>query len=257
MNMQIETSPLTQELYSIDWSKRFNEFREAREHNYGPLFSLLTQIEKFVKKQLNTQLEELGDINKLEQKFNKAEPESDQWHCLSILINLKIIHAAIPRGLTSTATLSAMQIMEHMWKVLARHHETQSTGQSVARPSGQKPAKATAPERPADSNSKTDKKPEQVKQTLANYTSRAKNNKPAAKSSKTENVVIKKLAESAGSDSSNDLADECYRVACALAEEYPEYTLTAIRVMTAEKLGVTRQFIENLDIRPDRFKNAS
>ena len=69
MNMQIETSPLTQELYSIDWSKRFNEFREAHEHNYGPLFSLLTQIEKFVKKQLNTQLEELGDINKLEQKF--------------------------------------------------------------------------------------------------------------------------------------------------------------------------------------------
>jgi hypothetical protein len=39
-----------------------------------------------------------------------------------------------------------------------------------------------------------------------------------------------------------------------LAEEYPQYTLTAIRVMTAEKLGVTRQYLENLDIKPKRFQ---
>ena len=124
-------------------------------------------------------------------------------------------------------------------------------GCSATRTTDQKPTKS------ADSTPKTDKNPTQVKQTLANYTSRVKNNKPSAKPAKTENVVIKKLAEDAGPESSNDISEECYRVACALAEEYPEYTLTAIRVMTAEKLGVTRQFLENLDIRPDKFKNAS
>ena len=253
--MQIEPSPLTEELYAIDWSKRFNDFRESDEHNYGPLFSLLSKIEEFVGSELKTEINDLGDINKLKQKFNKAEPESDQWHCLSILINLKIIHEAIPRGLTSTATLSAIQIMEHMWKVLASKEDKQLAEKPAAKATSQKSDKATS--KSATTKSKAGQKPKAVKQTLANYTSRAKNNKPSAKPAKTENVVIKKLAEDAGADSGNDLAEECYRVACALAEEYPEYTLTAIRVMTAEKLGVTRQFIENLDIRPDRFKNAS
>lgn len=255
MNMQIEPSPLTEELYAIDWSKRFNDFRESDEHNFGPLFSLLSKVEEFVGNELKAELTDLGDVNKLKQKFNKAEAESDQWHCLSILINLKIIHEAIPRGLTSTATLSAIQIMEHMWKVLANKEVTQSPRRPANKTSSQKSVKATS--KSTNTKSKSGNKAKSVKQTLANYTSRAKNNKPSPKSAKTENVVIKKLAEEAGAESGNDLADECYRVACALAEEYPEYTLTAIRVMTAEKLGVTRQFIENLDIRPDRFKNAS
>jgi hypothetical protein len=255
MNMQIETSPFTQELYSIDWTKRFDEFRTSNAQNFGPLFSLLTKIEKFVEKELNIRTEDLRDINKLEQKFNEAEPDSSRWHCLSILINLKIVHEAIPRGLTSTATLSAIQIMEHMWKVLADNQETRSQERTTTRGTQQKSTKAADTQKPADSKPKSDKNSRPVKQTLANYTSRAKNTN--TKSSKTENVVIKKLAEDAGSDSKNELAEECYRVACALADEYPEYTLTAIRVMTAEKLGVTRQFIENLDIRPDRFKNAS
>lgn len=257
MNMQIETSPFTQELYSIDWTERFDEFRTSNEQNYGPLFSLLTKIEKFVEKELNIRTEDLRDINKLEEKFNKAEPDSSQWHCLSILINLKIVHEAIPRGLTSTATLSAIQIMEHMWKVLADNQEIQSSKKTATSSTQQNRTKAADTQKPTTSKPKSDKPFRQVKQTLANYTSRAKNTKTNSKSPKTENVVIKKLAEDAGSEGKDDLAEECYRVACALAEEYPEYTLTAIRVMTAEKLGVTRQFIENLDIRPDRFKNAS
>lgn len=56
-------------------------------------------------------------------------------------------------------------------------------------------------------------------------------------------------------DDSGPLVTRCYEVANKLADEYPEYTLTAIRVMTAEKLGVTRQYVENLDIKPVRFKS--
>ena len=251
MNTQIETSPLTQELYAIDWSARFDEFRKTENQNYGALNSLLAKVERFVERELKNRKEDLNDINVLKTKFNRAKPDSNQWHCLSILINVKIIHEAIPKGLTSTATLSAIQIMEHMWKVIASKQELQLTP-STATKMAKKPVTKTAAK---PSSEKAQSKTEEIKQTLANYSSRARNK--ANKSAKTDNVVINKLAADASTNDTESLAKECYEVACALAEEYPEYTLTAIRVMTAEKMGVTRQFIENLDIRPDRFKNAS
>ncbi|MEM8844411.1 MAG: hypothetical protein AAGB35_05130 [Pseudomonadota bacterium] len=256
MNTQIQPSPITQELYSIDWSKRFDEYRKSDDQSFNALNSLIAKVERFVEKELKNRKEDLDDIKKLKAKFNRAQADSTQWHCLSILINIKIIREAMPKGLTHTATLSAIQIMEHMWKVLAANEEMQSVlTQSVK----QEPVKTTEAKSTASktAKTKTDQKSEKNKPTLANYTSRTRNSDSDTKAAKTENVVIKKLAADAGSDDNDSLAQECYEVACALAEEYPEYTLTAIRVMTAEKLGVTRQFIDNLDIRPDRFKNAS
>ncbi len=259
-NTNMETSPLTQELYSIDWAVRFDEFRKYDQSSYTDLHQLLAKIEGLVESEVTNDSGDLNDIKILTTKFNKAKSGSQEWHRLSMLIHLKIILAAIPKGLTATATLSAIQIMEHMWKVVEHSGETTTpthTSSSAAKPktkaTDKKPVVKAAPE-PVQR-----KKPKTTKATTANKTAKTAN-KPAANNkkveAKTENVVIKKLAAEAGLDDDKVLEARCYEVASSLAEEYPEYTLTAIRVMTAEKLGVTRQFVENLDIKPARFKNG-
>ena len=48
-----------------------------------------------------------------------AKPDSPDWHYLSMLIHFRTIKAALPKGLTATATLSAIEVMGHMWKSLA------------------------------------------------------------------------------------------------------------------------------------------
>lgn len=267
--ISMETSPLTQQLYSIDWAVRFDEFRQYDQSSYSDLHQLLANIQGLVESELSKDSSDLNDTRVLTARFNKAKSGSEEWHRLSILIHLKIINSALPKGLTATATLSAIQIMEHMWKVI-EHTDTTTdstpvreskTNKSAAKSTSKPPVKEAvraavkaAPE-PAPR-----KKP---KQATTNKSAAKSNNKPAAKNTsnrksepKTENVVIKKLAAEAGLEDDDVLEARCYEVACSLADEYPEYTLTAIRVMTAEKLGVTRQFVENLDIKPARFKNG-
>jgi len=150
--------------------------------------------------------------------------------------------------------------MEHMWKVV--EHSGETTTSTRTSPSPAKPKTKAANKKPvvkAAPEPVPQKKPKTTKPTSTNKTTKTAN-KPAANNkkveAKTENVVIKKLAAEAGLDDDKVLEARCYEVASSLAEEYPEYTLTAIRVMTAEKLGVTRQFVENLDIKPARFKNG-
>ena len=273
-NTGMETSPLTQELFSIDWAVRFDEFRKYDQTSYTDLHQLLANIENLVESELDNVNGDLNDIRVLEDSFKKAEVESPQWHRLSMLIHLKIILAAIPKGLTATATLSAIQIMEHLWKV--SNIEKQASQSAIiqsapkTKPAPAKPptvnaaVKAAKPEvepapAPAPTKSASSKKPKpvKVKSAPAKPTVKAANKDATNKNNdtQTENVVIKKLAEEAGIEDKN-LATRCYEVASSLSDEYPEYTLTAIRVMTAEKLGVTRQFVENLDIRPSRFKNG-
>ncbi len=116
-NTSMETSPLTQELYSIDWAVRFDEFRKYDQTSYTDLHQLLAKIENIVESEINNTDGDLNDIKILQDRFSKAEIESPEWHRLSMLIHLKIVLAAIPKGLTATATLSAIQIMEHLWKV--------------------------------------------------------------------------------------------------------------------------------------------
>lgn len=257
----METSPLTKELYSIDWAVRFDEFRKFDQSSYSDLHRLLTKIEHIVEKEISQSSEDLNNIDVLRRKFSQAQKDSPQWHRLAMLINLKIIQAAIPKGLTATATLSAIQVMEHLWKLLNNQQKTKDKATQTAAP---KPAKKATPKATAVKKAAAPKpaKPAAQKPAAskpqATKTASNKNKAAPAKTepAKTENVVIKKLADEAGLDEAKPLSARCYEVASALSEEYPEYTLTAIRVMTAEKLGVTRQYVENLDIRPPRFKNA-
>lgn len=260
--ISMETSPLTQQLYSIDWAVRFDEYRQYDQSSNSDLHQLLANIKALVESELGIDSDDLNDTRVLTARFNKVKAGSEQWHRLSMLIHLKIIHSALPKGLTATATLSAIQIMEHMWKVIEHSDLTtvdtpvneSKSNKSVAKKPTSKPVVKAAPE-PAPRN-----KPKQAStnKPAAKSTSKptAKNNSNRKSEPKTENVVIKKLAAEAGLEDDNLLEARCYEVACSLADEYPEYTLTAIRVMTAEKLGVTRQFVENLDIKPARFKNG-
>ncbi|MFK7795368.1 MAG: hypothetical protein AB8B89_08470 [Gammaproteobacteria bacterium] len=260
-NTSMETSPLTQELYSIDWAVRFDEFRKYDQTSYTDLHQLLAKIENIVESEISNSDGDLNDTKVLHGRFKKAEVESPEWHRLSMLIHLKIVLAAIPKGLTATATLSAIQIMEHLWKV--SDAEQQASQSAIIKPAQKsKPKAETSKAKVKAPTTKTNKpvaepsakqKAKSVKSTPAKATAKANNDKN--NDTQTENVVIKKLAEEAGLEDKN-LAVKCYEVASSLADEYPEYTLTAIRVMTAEKLGVTRQFLENLDIKPARFNNG-
>lgn len=253
-NNNLENSPLTNELYSIDWAVRFDEYRKYDESSYVDLHQLLTKVETLVDREFSPEHGDLNDIKVLTSLYKKAKAGSVQWHRLSMLIHVRIILSSIPKGLTATATLSAIQVMEHMWKVLELSENEPDKDQSETglaskkqSPSAKKPAVKAAPP------------PPQVKSARATSTQAkpvTKNTENKKVSDKTENVVIKKLATEAGLEDDKMLASRCYEVASSLADEYPEYTLTAIRVMTAEKLGVTRQFIENLDIKPARFKNG-
>ena len=262
-NTSMETSPLTEELYSIDWAVRFDEFRQHDETSYTDLHLLLAKIENIVESEIENKDGDLNDIKVLKTQFNKAKVESPLWHRLSMLIHLKIVLAAIPKGLTATATLSAIQIMEHLWKV-SNIEQKISQNPSIQRTPDSKPESVKTPA-PRAKKSAAQATPNQASKSVKTANTKAaskasEKQKPAANNNKnnnpkTENVVIKKLAEEAGLEDKN-IATRCYEVASTLADEYPEYTLTAIRVMTAEKLGVTRQFVENLDIKPARFENG-
>ena len=256
-NNGMDTSPLTKELYSIDWAVRFDEYRKFDQGSYSDLNSLLTNIKKIVENELDASRDQLNNLDVLQKKYKGAKSGSPEWHRLSILINLKIIHSAIPKGLTATATLSAIQIMEHMWKAqqntqAAKSDAPNSSQQNINKQTTNKAASQNTRKKPAVA---AKKKVQPIKSGKPAASRKSPPKADSKEANKTENVVIKKLADEVGMDENKPLATRCYEVASSLAEEYPEYTLTAIRVMTAEKLGVTRQYIENLDIRPARFKN--
>lgn len=257
----MENSPITMELYSIDWAVRFDEFRKFSQTSYSDLHQLLDKLANLTKSKLDGSDGDFDDIKVLKNKHAAAKVDSSEWHRLSILIHLKIIDASMPKGLTATETLSAIQMMEHLWKALSMEQQIRQNAPIQSKPAAKpavapSPAKATKQEQPAAYTGQ--KKPAPVKpvnntQAKPATPANVRDNRNA--SNQTENVVINKLAEEAGIDDKS-MATRCYAVASSLAEEYPECTLTAIRVMTAEKLGVTRQFVENLDIKPARFKNA-
>lgn len=252
----METSPLTKELYSIDWAARFDQYQKFEKLNYTDLNTLLSKIEETIEKGLSNK-KGLDNIETLRTRLNDAKSNSQEWHHLSMLVNLHIIKTSIPKGLTASATFSAIQIMGHMWKYLA----------SESTPTDLEPKKDQTPQKVAQ-KSKTATAPNQTKstskpaasKTKKSATAKSSTSKATAKSNKrkdtavTENVVIKNLTAEAGVEDDKPLAVKCHEVASSLADEYPQYTLTAIRVMTAEKLGVTRQYVENLDIKPARFK---
>ena len=255
----METSPLTKELYSIDWAARFEQFQQYEKLNYDDLDMLLNKIEQTIESSLENK-NGIDNVESLQNRLHKAKPDSTEWHHLSMLVNLHIIKTAIPKGLTPTATLSAIQIMSHMWRTLESGLEENSSAQLRIVKSNSAPPQ-TQTRAPAKQNRRT----KSSEKTTTNKQKKVNNSKPTRKSAAksavanketavTENVVIKSLTKEAGSEDDKPLALRCHEVANSLADEYPQYTLTAIRVMTAEKLGVTRQYVENLDIKPARFK---
>jgi len=68
------------------------------------------------------------------------------------------------------------------------------------------------------------------------------------------NTIIMKLASSAGKKRTGKLSipEQCQDAINMLTQQFPGYDMVAIRHMAAEKIGVSPQYIENLNILPDK-----
>ena len=253
---EIKGNPLTKELYSIDWASRFDQYQKFEESINQDLESILTKVEELIKQSIEI-TPDLNDFNTLQSRLQDCEPNSKDWHAVAMLINLRTINLALPKRMTHTAALCAMDIMGHLRKsthetpLKAAPLEEYIAKNTVKNQSAKKRAKpkSQASQRSKPKAVKSTPAPEKKK--IAEHAKEAKQEPAVA-----ENVVIKKLTSEVAGDEDKPLSIRCSEVANKLAEEYPQYTLTAIRVMTAEKLGVTRQYVENLDIKPARFKSG-
>ncbi|MFK7815940.1 MAG: hypothetical protein AB8B92_06350 [Gammaproteobacteria bacterium] len=68
------------------------------------------------------------------------------------------------------------------------------------------------------------------------------------------NTIIMKLASGAGKPSGANLSvpEQCQQAINILTDRFPGYDMVAIRHMAAEKVGVSPQYIENLNILPEK-----
>ncbi len=68
------------------------------------------------------------------------------------------------------------------------------------------------------------------------------------------NTIIMKLASSSTQNPGAKLSipEQCQEAINALTEQFPGYDMVAIRNMAAEKVGVSPQYIENLNILPEK-----
>jgi|GEM_PF-3103638 len=68
------------------------------------------------------------------------------------------------------------------------------------------------------------------------------------------NTIIMKLASSIGKRIKEKLSlpEQCQQAINVLTEQFPGYDLVAIRNMAAEKVGVSPQYIENLNVLPEK-----
>jgi len=68
------------------------------------------------------------------------------------------------------------------------------------------------------------------------------------------NTIIMKLASSSGKRSRDGLSvpEQCQQAINILTQQFPGYNQVAIRNMAAEKIGVSPQYIENLNILPEK-----
>ena len=68
------------------------------------------------------------------------------------------------------------------------------------------------------------------------------------------NTIIMKLASSTGkrSKGKTSVPEQCQDAINMLTQQFPGYDMVAIRHMAAEKVGVSPQYIENLNILPDK-----
>ena len=68
------------------------------------------------------------------------------------------------------------------------------------------------------------------------------------------NTIIMKLASGSGKKLGTELSipEQCQQTINILTQQFPGYDLVAIRNMAAEKVGVSPQYIENLNILPEK-----
>ena len=68
------------------------------------------------------------------------------------------------------------------------------------------------------------------------------------------NTVIMKLSSKSSKKSRTNLSipEKCQRTVNELCHQFPDYDIVAIRNMAAQKVGVSLQYIENLNILPER-----
>ncbi len=68
------------------------------------------------------------------------------------------------------------------------------------------------------------------------------------------NTIIMKLASGAGKPTGKNLSvpEQCQQAINVLTDRFPGYDMVAIRHMAAEKVGVSPQYIENLNILPEK-----
>ena len=69
------------------------------------------------------------------------------------------------------------------------------------------------------------------------------------------NTIIMKLASGGASKSSKaklSTPEQCQEAINQLTQQFPGYDLVAIKHMAAEKVGVSPQYIENLNILPEK-----
>lgn len=265
----MNTNPLTEELYSIDWSKRFDAYDKANTSIYDDLNSILAKVEGIIAKTLD--VGELQSIDSLKNCLAKTTAGTPEWRAITMLIDLRTLSVAKSKHLDHTAIICAMQIMGALWQSI-----TDTSANEVASTPKKKVAKKSSPAKKDTKSSKPKLQsvPKPLPQTAAtesqilnveatgnvvinNLAHHAEAMESKVPPGNEHDSVMIKAEESPKEESSEDnipLSVQCAQVADMLAEEYPQYTLTAIRVMTAEKLGVTRQYLENLDIKPKRFQ---
>ena len=68
------------------------------------------------------------------------------------------------------------------------------------------------------------------------------------------NTIIMKLASSAGSNrkgAKQSIPEQCQQAVNRFYQQFPGYDIVAIRHLAAEKVGVSPQYIENLNILPE------
>lgn len=267
----MNTNPLTEELYSIDWSKRFDTYDKANASIYDDLDSILTKIEGIIAKTLD--VGKLQDIDSLKTYLAKTTAGTAEWRAITMLIDLRTLTAAKSKHLDHTAILCAMQIMGALWQSITDTHTSELNAiarKKVVKKSNldKKNAKSSKPilqsvpkPLPTTTNNDSEILNVEAKGTanvvINNLAQHAEAMESKVPPGNRDNPAIIKVTENRQEETSGvniPLSVQCAQVAEMLAEEYPQYTLTAIRVMTAEKLGVTRQYLENLDIKPKRFQ---
>lgn len=239
---------ISEELFSTDWAGRFDSFETFHGASRVSVDRILDQIEVLAKSNLKTAGAAKNNqslINALEQN----KPQSPEWLWASVLLKVSSIRMAMQKNLGYSAVMASIQLMYSLIAIVNEEPVKADSTDVPQKASVKKLKPKSAPSAGASQSAPSTKNPDRHLQSVV---------MPATKPAKgnlSTNVVLQQLvAEDEPAQDGASLSQQCHEVAEELADKYPEYTLTAIRVLTAEKLGVSRQYLENLGVTPKKFR---